>query len=710
MDAERPLRVAYRFERFTLDLARGTLLASDGAERPLRPKSFALLQLLVENAGRLLDRDTIMRAVWPDVFVTDDLLTHCVGDIRRALGDEAQRLLRTVPRRGYLFAAEVSPVESEADNVPVLAPLLSTPANRAVHLSGEPSAEPIAGAAMQSEVERRLRAVVAADVVGYTRHMEEDEAGTVKRVEHLHHGLIDTLAIPRGGRVVNTAGDGFILEFSSAVEAIAFAADLQTSLAEQAAKDTRPLVMRVGVNIGDVIIREDSVVGDAVNVAARLEGAAEPGGVLVSDAAFDLARGRVPTAFAPVGPLHLKNISRPVEAWHWHPAGRPYIRRDLLPGSAHPRPTVAVLPFDNFTGDERWQRIADGIAEEIITDLARHDEIAVIARHSTFALKAKSLDHRAVRQALGAGYILEGGLQATAGRVRLTVPLVDAEVGTHLWAACLEQAEDELFELEDSVVEAVAGALCGMHGAVARAEIRRVARRHPASLEAFDLYLLGHLGEASFTRDGTYEAINLLQRSIALDPNYARAWLVLGYCWEPVHVCHWQADTAQANRERRRAISTAAQIDSNDPLIMIEFGDILFDDSNHAAACSTYERALAASRTNADALALISKYVAGLLGRPTEAREIMDRALRLNPYAPPWYHMNKLRVCYLGGDYAAALEAAHRSPETPVTRLFEGLSLAGLGRTADAASAMAELRRLLMHFLPVRSTSCRERV
>ncbi|APG86638.1 adenylate cyclase (plasmid) [Sinorhizobium americanum CCGM7] len=315
----------------------------------------------------------------------------------------------------------------------------------------------------------------------------------------------------------------------------------------------------------------------------------------------------------------------------------------------------------------------------------------MIARASAFAFRGKSVDLREVGRMLGAEYLLVGSIQTSTGRIRLNVQLVEAKSGRHLWAERLERAKGDIFELEDAVVDAVAGSICGMDGAIVRAQLARLGRRHPAALESFEFYLLGLEREKTFDREKTLEAIDFLQQSLALDPGHARAWLILAYCWEHVAACFWQSDIQVAWQERRHAILKAAELDPHDPLVKIELGDILFDDGDHAAARTLYEQALAAGRTNADAMALIAKYVGGILGRPDEARELIERAMRLNPYPPRWYHMNKLRVCYLGRDYVGAIGAAHSSPEAPTTRLFEALSLVGVGRKDDAARAVTEM-------------------
>ena len=349
MDAERAPPGAWRFAGFMLHAGRGALLADDGTEVSLRPKSFVLLRLLVENAGRLVDRDAIMAAVWPDVVVTDESITQCIRDIRRALGDDAQQVLKTVPNRGYLLATEVTPVEG-------------------------PAAAPRA--------ERRLVAILAADIVGYSRLVEADEAGTLAAIKTLRETAIDPLLAEHKGRIVKLMGDGAIVEFASVVDAVACAVAIQKVVAELQAKmaTDRRIVFRIGVNLGDVVVEGDDLLGDGVNVAARLEQLCEPGGVLVSGTAYDHLQGRLGLPLEFTGEQQVKNIARPVRAYRvrldgtatraWRPSWR--VRRLVAPlavggvlllalaaGGAWwlwpeeaiaGKPGVAVLPLANLSG------------------------------------------------------------------------------------------------------------------------------------------------------------------------------------------------------------------------------------------------------------------------------------------------------------------------------------------------------------------------
>ncbi|MBP2446419.1 adenylate/guanylate cyclase domain-containing protein [Rhizobium leguminosarum] len=550
---------------------------------------------------------------------------------------------------------------------------------------------------------RRLTTVLSADVVGYSHLMGADEERTLGAFR-VCRDTIGRLIEKHGGRIFGEAGDGVIAEFGSSVEAVRASVQIQTSLSQLPfdLPGDRKMQFRIGINLGDVMVEAGNLYGDAVNIAARIEGFAKPGGVAVSSAVRDQVDKRLDLAFEDMGEQSLKNIDRPIHIYHIILDGYEQAATTSISArrSATEKPSIAVLPFTSFAVDDRWERIADGIVEEIITDLVRHGEMAVIACSSTFAFKGKSVDLRDVGRSLGADYLLIGSIQVSSSKIRLNVQLVDSETGVHVWAGRLDRSEGDLFDLEDAVVEAVAGSVCGMEGAVVRAHLARLGRRRPATLESFELFLLGLEGERTFDRERTLESIDFLQRSLALDPKFARGWLVLAYCWEHVATNFWQSDIHFARQERRRAIFKAADLDPNDPLVKIEVGDMYFEDGNSVAAKAAFEQALASGRTNADAMTLIAKYVAGILGRPNEALQVIDRALRLHPFPPSWYYMNKLRVCYFVRDYASGLEAVSGSPDTPTTRLFEALCLAGVGRKNDAEKVVEEMTRRYPDFEP----------
>src|SRR4051812_1077697 len=354
MDAEKLPGRAYYFDRFVLDLHRGALLALDGAELPLRPKSFALLQLFVENAGRLLDRDTIMRAVWPDVFVTDDSIIQCVHDIRRAFGDEAQGLLRTVPRRGYIFTVEVSRSSAnalDAGGGPLESHRISFDAGAWDRATND---RPLNGPSKgwRDRVERRLAAILVADVVGSSRLIEADEAYALAAIRAVLHDVLIATAAQHGGRLIKTTGDGALLEFASPVSAVTCAVEVQNVLADRATSEPadRRVLLRIGVNHGDIVAHPDGdLYGDGVNVAVRLEGIADPGRIVISAKVHDELQGKLALSFEDRGEQQVKNIARPVRVYALTGAAPSRSEPKALP--LPDKPSIAVLPFANMSGD-----------------------------------------------------------------------------------------------------------------------------------------------------------------------------------------------------------------------------------------------------------------------------------------------------------------------------------------------------------------------
>ena len=366
------------------------------------------------------------------------------------------------------------------------------------------------------------------------------------------------------------------------------------------------------------------------------------------------------------------------------------------------RAAIAVLPFENLAGDERWTRLADGISEDIITDLARHGDLTVIARSSSFAFRDRHVDVREIGRQLGVRYLLEGSIQAADGRIRVTAQLIDAQTRAHLWAERYDRDEGDLFAVQDDVVQQVAGALLGWEGRISRAERRRARRGTPSSLAAYERYLLAYEAEAKLTRAETMRAIELVESALALDPTLARAWLVRAYALHHAVLFGWTENPEATKRAYEQSIVRAHELDPADGAILIEVGDLRTEAGDLAGARAAYEEAARVAANHGDTLALLAKYFAGTLGRPEEARAMMQRAFRFNPGAPPLYFYNQLRVAYLLGDFQDAIAAARQSPDTAVTKLFLAMSLARLGRDAESEEVVRALRRDHPEFNPMR--------
>src|SRR5262245_46038261 len=348
--------------------------------------------------------------------------------------------------------------------------------------------------------QRKLAAIVAADVVGYSRLMGRDESWTLARLRKNRSEHLDPVLVKYGGRLVKLSGDGALVEFGSAVDALSAAIEFQQAMAEVNGNQPadNALVFRMGLHLGDLIVDGDDLYGDGVNVAARLEGEAPAGGILISGNARDAIAGRLKATFEDVGALSLKNIERPVQAFgvKWQPSDwQQAVTAELAvapaaaPQAPLPlpdKPSIAVLPFQNMSGDPEQEYFADGMAEDILTGLSRHRWLFVIARNSSFTYKGRAIDVRQVGRELGVRYVLEGSVRRAGGRVRFTAQLIDAGTGNHVWADRYEGPVEDLFALQDRITEAVVGVL---EPAIQQAEIERIRRKRPESLDAYDHYL-----------------------------------------------------------------------------------------------------------------------------------------------------------------------------------------------------------------------------
>ena len=494
-------------------------------------------------------------------------------------------------------------------------------------------------------VERRLTAILAADVVGYSRLMGQDEVGTLVRLKALRRDLIDPKIAEHKGRVVKTTGDGILIEFPSVVEAVACAVAVQQEMAAHNAgtAEDRWIEFRVGVNSGDVIVEDGDIHGDGVNVAARLEALAEPGGICVSGMVYDQVHGRLDCAFADIGEQSLKNIARPVRVYRVglnRPLNDPLLS-GLTPGIAAERsaeaagtvlplpdkPSIAVLPFANMSGDPEQEYFADGMVEEIITALSRIRWLFVIARNSSFTYKGQTVDVKQVGRELGVRYVLEGSVRKGGGRVRITAQLIEAETDTHLWADRFDGSLEDVFELQEQVAISVAGVI---EPAVRDAEIVRSAKRPTSDLSAYDAYLRAR---ALNSKGQPGQALALLEEAIARDPHYGPALGFAAICCMLL-ATDASAPDRDANRQKgidlgRRAVGVAGDapgVLADAALALACFGEDI------DAMIALVDRALAFNPSYARGW-----HVSGLLrlwaGQTNPAIEHAGRALRLSPRA-----------------------------------------------------------------------------
>ena len=375
---------------------------------------------------------------------------------------------------------------------------------------------------------RRLAAILAADIAGYSRLMGADEVGTLQALRE-HRRAADPLIAQFGGRVVKTTGDGVLIEFGSVVGAVECALGLQRLAAERNAgiSAERRMEWRIGIHIGDVLIEADDILGDGVNIAARLEGIAEPGGICLSEDAFRQVRGKVEAGFVDTGEQSLKNIARPLRVYSVAAKGSAQPNERPAALALPDKPSLAVLPFQNMTGDTEQDYFVDGVVEEITTAISRVPWLFVIARNSSFTYKGRAVEVKQVAQELGVRYVFEGSVRKAANRVRITGQLIDTTTGAHIWADRFDGALDDIFELQDQVASSVAGAI---EPKLRQSEIERASRKPTANLSAYDLYLRALTQSYRVTEEGVAAAVVLARQALAIDPSYAPAAVLVGRC------------------------------------------------------------------------------------------------------------------------------------------------------------------------------------
>jgi adenylate cyclase len=478
---------------------------------------------------------------------------------------------------------------------------------------------------------RRLAAILAADMVGYSRLMGIDEVGTVQALRE-HRSAADPLIAQHGGRVVKTTGDGLLIEFGSVVGAVECALGLQRLVAERNAGTPaeRRMEWRIGIHLGDVLIEGEDILGDGVNIAARLEGIAEPGAICISDDAFRQVRGKVEAEFADLGEQSLKNISRPLRVYRVELAAG--TNQAVTPPGALPlpdKPSIAVLPFANMSGDPEQDYFADGMVEEIITALSRIRWLFVIARNSSFTYKGQAVDVKQVGRELGVRYVLEGSVRKAGGRVRITAQLIDALTGAHLWADRFDGSLEDVFDLQDRVASSVAGVI---EPALTAAETTRSSNRPTHDLTAYDLYLRAYAIARSSSRQ-VPEALDLLERAIEHDPRYGPALADAAGCCVRI-VINGRSHDPEADRQKgadfaRRALEVAG----DDPSILANAAYALaYFGEDIGAMMRLVDRALALNPNYARGW-LLSSVLRNWAGQPDIAIEHAKNSLRLSPRA-----------------------------------------------------------------------------
>jgi TolB-like protein/class 3 adenylate cyclase len=587
---------------------------------------------------------------------------------------------------------------------------------------------------------RRLAAIFAADVVGYSRLMGADEEGTLERLKALRRELLDPKIAEHHGRIAKTTGDGALVEFASVVDAVRCAVEVQRAMAERntsVAADSR-IELRIGINLGDVIVEGDDLYGDGVNIAARIEALADAGGVFVSNTVHDQVRDRLPFVFEDLGEQQVKNFARPVRVYRVairpsrppptppSPASGGGLGRGhagegsaMIPGSspgtrvgaAEPpalalpdKPSIAVLPFQNMSGDPEQEYFADGMVEEIITALSRIRWLFVIARNSTFTYKGQAFDMKQIGRELGVRYILEGSVRKAGGRVRITAQLIDAPTGTHLWADRFDGSLEDVFDLQDKVASSVAGVI---EPALQRAEMGRAAARPTTDLSAYDLYLRALAAFYRITKERVLEALGLLDQAIAIDRHYGPALASAAICHLRLLNDGWSEDPESSRRKAGDLARRALQEAENDPEVLAISAFVLAQEhfgEDIGAMIGLIDRALMLNPSCARGW-----FVSGLLrvfaGQHDLAIEHVETSLRLSPRERIGVPLSVMGLAYFFKrqfDEAAAklLLTIQEQPGFPGSYRTLAACYAHMGRLDEARAIVARLRAITTLVLP----------
>ncbi|MBR0939168.1 adenylate/guanylate cyclase domain-containing protein [Bradyrhizobium jicamae] len=550
-------------------------------------------------------------------------------------------------------------------------------------------------------VSRRLVAVFAADVEGYSRLMGADEVGTLQGLTE-RRAILDRFIGEHRGRIANTAGDSVLAEFGSAVEAVQCAVDAQTALAEANAglAPDRRICFRIGIHIGDVMVHAGDLFGDGVNIAARLQSIAKPGSVCISGATYDQVRKVLPISFVDLGAQQVKNIREPIRAYQvgapseTREAAAAHVEEAESPPLMPDKPSIAVLAFENMSGDPEQEYFADGMVEEIITALSRFHWLFVIARNSSFTFKGKAVDIKEVGRRLGVRYVLEGSVREASGKVRITGQLIDAVTGTHIWADRFERDLTDVFALQDEVTVAVVSAI---QPKLLQTEIAMAARRRSENLTAYEFYLRARQQFYLTTREGVAEAIRLAHRALELDPRFGLVAALAGASHTRNVIEGYAVDPQFDRKEAVRLRDLALSIDDSDPDTLAWAAVIsAYTVGDYESGVALADRAVALNPNSSQAWGCRG-WVHRIAGLPEEAVQSFERAMRMSPVDP------LLHRAFTGMAYAlielgrfdeailAAKKAQRQNPAWSATCCCLAAAFAHLGRDAEAREAAARV-------------------
>jgi adenylate cyclase len=551
----------------------------------------------------------------------------------------------------------------------------------------------------EARVERRLAAILAADVAGYSRLMGVDEEGTLAALKACRREFIDPKIAEHRGRIVKTTGDGALVEFASAVDAVRCAMEIQRVMAVRNADipESRRVEFRIGINVGDIIIDEGDIYGDGVNIAARIEGIAEPGGISISEDAWRQVQGKVAASFVDAGEQSLKNIARPVRVYRLDLAPKPAAASKVpRPTLALPdKPSIAVLAFNNMSGDPEQEYFSDGISEDIITDLSKLSELHVIARNSSFIYKGKPVDVKQVGRDLGVRYVLEGSVRKAGNRVRVTGQLIDATSGAHIWADRFDRDLTDIFAVQDELTQEIIAAL---KIKLSEAEKALIVGSGTTNVDAHDFFLRGRELMFGNKRDReTFEqSTACFRRAIELDPNYAAPYAGLGMAYGLDFQNHWSDTSEKSLDQAERLVSESIAKDDKDAFAHYVAAVVYIWKRDHERSAHEADRALSLNPNYA--LAINARGLAHIYtGEPAKAIPYIEKAIRLDPAQQLYRHFLGTAYFVAGNYETAAVVFKDRiamTPSTDLSRAFLASALGHLGRLDEARHIWRELKEI----------------
>ena len=539
-----------------------------------------------------------------------------------------------------------------------------------------------------ARIERKLAAILSADVKGYSRLMGEDEVATIRTLTAYQEAMTTFIQQHRG-RVVDASGDNLLAEFASVVDAVQCAVEIQRELKTKNADLPAPQRMefRIGINVGDVIVEGERIYGDGVNIAARLEGLAEAGGICISGIVYDQVETKLALGYEYLGEQTVKNIAKPVQVY------RVQMEVGASTPTAPDKPSIAVLPFVNMSGDPEQEYFSDGITEDLITDLSKLSGLFVISRNSVFLYKGKAVKPEQVSQELGVRYVLEGSVRKAGSRVRITAQLIDATTGYHLWADRYDRDLKDIFAVQDEVTQQIVAAL---KVKLTGREQGHWGRTPTHNLEAYDCFLRGLEYHAQRTQEANARARQMFERAIALDPQFAVAYAFLGRTYLMELVFQWEENPQTAEQVFSLG-QKAVALDDSQPTAHETLAYAYLGKKQHAQAIAEAERALSLDPNFADAYTTLAD-ILSFAGRPAEAIRLVETAMRLNPCYPASYLWSLGHAYRLAGRYEEAIAALKRvltrNPDHLTAHVLLAALYSGLGREEEARAEAAEILRV----------------